>query len=163
MDNNPTGKRLHFQPIVLSKNGSPPGPSGKIYFPHIPQIETGQLVGLFSGAGFESLGGAPVSGNVSPGTYVPVGPSNVGGILVVPSNVNSVGFGFNTLFVTIVNKKGETIFEKIPYSALYPIQGKIRQYSAVDIDSRMCYFSIAPTTILSGEIVAWLGFYMNYQ
>jgi len=163
MENNPTGQRLHFQPIILSRNGNPPGPGAKIYFPHIPQIETGQLVGLICGAGFQSLNGAPVAGNVSATTYIPVGPTNIGGIEVVPVCVNSVGFGFDNLFVTLVNKKGETLFSQIPYSALYPILGKIRQYNAVEIDSRQCYFNIAPTTVLTGEVIAWLGFYMNYQ
>jgi hypothetical protein len=71
--------------------------------------------------------------------------------------------GFNTLFVTIVNTKGEILFNMIPYASLYPINGKIFPYNAVNIDTKKCYFTYSPGVRIGGPLSAQLGFLMNYQ
>lgn len=144
---NPPAERFHIESMVLAPDGLTPGDASRIYFNHIPQIETGQLVGLISLGAFNLFGN-----NISGSTTIPIA-----------SNTLQAVFGFYGLFVTIVNTKGETLFSQIPYSILYPIAGRIKPYNAVNIDSRKSFFSFAPGAIPSGPLTAQLGFLMQYQ
>ncbi len=144
---NPPAKRFHIESMVLAGAGSFPGDASRIYFNHIPQIETGQLVGLIALGRFTGIGN-----NISANTVIPIDSLTMQQVT-----------GFNSLFVTIVNTKGETLFSQIPYSILYPISGRIKPYNAVNIDSRKSFFSFAPGAILSGPLTAQLGFLMQYQ
>lgn len=145
---NPAGERFYLYTQNIISGGDPTNATQRIYFNHTPQIETGQMVGLASTASFNGPGGT--SANISPLFY----DQN--------SNVGNFSFLFQ-LYVTIVNKSNEAIFQNIPYSTLFPINGKIHRYNAVNIDTRKSYFSFAAGTVLSGNIDASLIFIMNYQ
>ena len=145
---NPTGQRFYLYTQTLINSGEPTAATQRIYLNHTPQIENGQLVGLFSTASFS--GPAGTSPNISPLNYN--GYSNVG------------NFSFlYQLYVTIVNKNDVVLFDRIPYSLLFPYAGKIHKYNAVNIDTRKSYFSFAAGTVLSGNIDVSLTFIMNYQ
>ena len=146
---NPTAQRYHIESMVLSSNVGVIGDASRIYFNHIPQIETGQLVGLFS------QGRIPIpfnQSNISPNTTIPFNATTLNTLT-----------GFNNLFVTIVNSKGDTLFSQIPYSALFPFNGRIKPYNAVNIDSRKCFFSFSPGAAVGGNLTAQIGFLMQYQ
>jgi len=146
---NPPAERFHIESMVLAADSLGIGDASRIYFNHIPQIEVGQLVGLISQGEFNALFIPP---NISPQTVIPI-----------PSLTLDVFLGFNNLFVTIVNKKGETLFSQIPYCTLFPLNGKIKPYNAVNIDSRKSFFSFTPGVALVGPLTAQLGFLMRYQ
>jgi hypothetical protein len=79
------------------------------------------------------------------------------------SNIDGfIGIGYS-LFLTIVNKNNEILFENIPYNTLFPLNGKIHKYNAVNIDTRKSYFSFAAGTLPAGNWDASLIFIMNYQ
>lgn len=145
---NPTSQRLYVAAIPLQAAAGP-GLGTRIYFPHLPQIETGQLVGLISLRSDPGLGGNP---NISGGAVNPIG----------FLNLNSFNY-FTRLLITIVNKRGEILFDRIPYASLYPINGKVKRYNAVNIDSRNCFLSFPAGTTIGGNINANIGFYMNHQ
>jgi hypothetical protein len=155
---NPEGARLHMASIPVSV----PNPNvftaiavGRVYFPHLPVIETGQLVGLcsFVATGLSQPFGKP--GNIGIGNIIPfTGSTNVN-----PNGVLSGGM--ENIFITIVNKKKEVLFNQVPYSLLFPIDGKIQPFNAVNIDSRSSYFSFPPGVDLIPNLVANLGFYMK--
>lgn len=145
---NPPAQRLHIESITVSAGVN--STAERIYWPHLPILETGQLVGLIALSAFAGPQGNP--GNISAGTVIP-NPS---------ANVSSFNY-LSNLFVTIVNRDGVTLFDRIPYSTLFPFNGKIKRYNAVNIDTRKCFFSFVSGTIISGNITANLGFYMNYQ
>lgn len=146
---NPTTQRLYVAAIPLNSN-SGPGLGNRVYFPHLPQIEAGQIVGIIAlSAGFGTAGAPP---NISLGAVNPIG------------SLNLNAFNYLTrLLVTIVNKRGEVLFNNVPYASLFPINGKVKRYNAVDVDSRNCFFTFPSGTTISGNINANLGFYMNYQ
>lgn len=149
-DLNPPGERLHTQFFTISEATAAPVAATRIYFPHLPILETGQIVGLIALSAFAGPdGNAP---NVSPNVTFPM-PSQ---------SVSSFNF-LTALFVTLVNKQGETLFDRIPYSTLFPFNGKIKRYNAVNLDTRKCFFTFPSGTIVSGNITAALGFYLNYQ
>ena len=145
---NPTSQRLFVATVPLQAAAGP-GLGTRIYFPHLPQIETGQLVGLISLVSGPGLSGP---GNISLGAINPIG----------FLNLNAFNY-FTRLLVTIVNKRGEVLFDRIPYASLFPINGKVKRYNAVNIDSRNSFLSFPPGTTISGNINANIGFYMNYQ
>ena len=145
---NPKGERFHLYTQTLINAGVPTSNTQRIYLNHTPQLETGQIVGIFSTASFAGPGSQPA--NISPQNYN--GYSNVG------------NFSFlYQLYVTIVNKKDVVLFDRIPYSSLFPFNGKIHKYNAINVDTRKCYFSFAAGTVLSGNIDVNLTFIMNYQ
>lgn len=155
---NPEGARLHMASIPVSV----PNPNvltaiavGRVYFPHLPVIETGQLVGLcsFVATGLNPPFGKP--GNISAGNIIPFTGSNN-----ITTNAVLAG-GMENIFITIVNKKKEVLFNQVPYSLLFPIDGKIQPFNAVNIDSRNCFFSFPPGVDLLPNLVANLGFYMK--
>lgn len=146
---NPTGERFYLYTQNIINDGAPANSTNRIYLNHTPQIEKGQLVGLAStlkGTGvFASLP------NISPLWYD--GANNLDGF-----------FGISySLFLTIVNKNNEILFENIPYNTLFPFAGKIHKYNAVNIDTRKSYFSFAAGTLPGGNWNASLIFIMNYQ
>jgi len=145
---NPSGQRFHIESITVSAGVN--STAERIYWPHLPILESAQIVGLVSLSAFAGPNGNP--GNISPNTVNP-GPSQ---------NVSSFNYLLN-LFVTIVNKKGETLFDRIPYSTIFPFNGKIKLYNAVNIDTRKCFFSFAAGTIISGNVTAQMGFLLNYE
>jgi hypothetical protein len=145
---NPTGQRfyLYTQQII---SGNVTQSATRIYLNHTPQIETGQIVGIAATSKISGPGvGQP--GNISQLFYN--GTTNVGAFTYL-----------DQLFLTLVNKNDETIFQNIPYSTLYPFNGKIHKYNAVNIDTRKSYFSFASGVIITGDISANLIFVMNYQ
>jgi hypothetical protein len=144
---NPTAQRFHVESMILTDNALGLGDAARIYFNHIPQIEVGQLVGLFVQGNFFGIGN-----NITSTTPIPL-----------QSLTMTILTGFNNLFVTIVNKKGETLFSQIPYCTLFPVNGRIKPYNAVDIDSRKSYFSFSPGVSLTGPLTAQIGFLMQYQ
>jgi hypothetical protein len=146
---NPSGERFHIEAITVSTGAAVSIPE-RIYWPHLPILETGQIVGLLALSAFAGPSGNP--SNISPNTVNPA-----------PSfNVSSFNY-LQNLFVTLVNKNGETLFDRIPYSTLFPFNGKIKKYNAVNLDTRKCFFSFASGTIISGQITAQIGFILNYQ
>jgi hypothetical protein len=146
---NPSGERFHIEAITVSQGASVSIPE-RIYWPHLPILETGQIVGLVALSAFAGPNGNPP--NISPNTIIPE-----------PSQSVSVFNYLQNLFVTLVNKNGEVIFSNIPYSTLFPFNGKIKRYNAVNLDTRKCFFSFASGTIINGNITAHIGFLMNYQ
>lgn len=145
---NPTGERfyLYTQQIIA---GNQTQDAQRIYLNHTPQIETGQIVGIAATSKISGPGvGQP--GNISNLFYN--GTTNVGAFTYL-----------DQLFLTLVNRKNEMIFQNIPYSTLYPFNGKIHKYNAVNIDSRKSYFSFASGVIITGDVSASLIFIMNYQ
>jgi len=145
---NPKGERfyLYTQQIVA---GNQTQDAQRIYLNHTPQIETGQIVGIAATSKISGPGvGQP--GNISNLFYN--GTTNVGAFTYL-----------DQLFLTLVNRKNEMIFQNIPYSTLYPFNGKIHKYNAVNIDSRKSYFSFASGVIITGDVSASLIFIMNYQ
>jgi hypothetical protein len=145
---NPPAQRYHIESFILAGPGVLFTDSARIYWDQIPQIETGQLVGLFI-----------------QGEWFAKGINNISSTTPIPqqSFTTDVLRGFNTLFVTIVNTKGEILFNMIPYASLYPINGKIFPYNAVNIDTKKCYFTYSPGVRIGGPLSAQLGFLMNYQ
>jgi hypothetical protein len=146
---NPSGERFHIEAITVSQGASVSIPE-RIYWPHLPILETGQIVGLVALSAFAGPNGNP--GNISPNTVIPNPSQSV-------SNFNYL----QNLFVTLVNKNGEVLFSNIPYSTLFPFNGKIKRYNMVNLDTRKCFFSFVSGTIISGQITAHIGFLMNYQ
>jgi hypothetical protein len=146
---NPEAGRLHLEFIALTSNNNVAAPGQKIFFPHIPILESGQIVGIIATS---ALGGPfGQTGNISNDTIIPAsGFSNV-----------SVFNYLTELFVTIVNKNGETLFNSIPYSTLFPFDGKVKPYNAVNIDTRRCFFSFPAGTLISGNETAGIGFYIK--
>lgn len=147
---NPPAQRYHIESIILSPDsGGIIGDASRVYFNHIPQIETGQLVGLFSQASLPN----------------PFSQENISNNTTIPTNSQTIDIlrGFNNLFVTIVNYKGQVLFSQIPYSTLFPFNGRIKPYNAVNIDSRKCFFSLTPGAIPTGPLSVQIGFLMNYQ
>ena len=145
---NPTAERFYLYTQNIISGGAPTNATQRIYLNHTPQLETGQMVGLASTSSFTGPGSNPA--NISPNFY--------------DTNANVGNFSFlYQLYLTIVNKNNEAIFENIPYSTLFPFNGKIHKYNAVNIDTRKSYFSFAAGTVLSGNINASLIFLMNYQ
>ena len=144
---NPTGQRfyLYSQQII---NTTLTQSATRIYMNHTPQIETGQIVGIAVTS--SQFGPAVAPANISINNFD--GTTNVGA-----SNYA------DQLFVTLVNKNNEVIFQNIPCSTLFPFNGKIHKYNAVNIDTRKSYFSFSAGTPISGNIVINLIFIMNYQ
>jgi hypothetical protein len=146
---NPKGERFHIEAITVSRGAAVSIPE-RIYFPHLPVLETGQMVGLVALSAFAGPNGNP--GNISPNTINPE----------LSTNVSTFNYLLN-LFVTLVNKNGEVLFDRIPYSTLFPFNGKIKRYNAVNLDTRKCYFSFASGTLINGNITAQIGFLMTRQ
>jgi hypothetical protein len=146
---NPPAQRFHIESMILSPDAAPIGDASRIYFNHIPQIETGQLVGLFT---------------QGRDTFV-FNQSNISFNTTIPTQSQTIDIlrGFNNLFVTIVNYKGDTLFSQIPYSSLFPFNGRIKPYNAVNIDSRKSYFSLTPGAVANGPLSVQIGFLMQYQ
>jgi hypothetical protein len=142
------GQRLHVQSMVLSPDSFGPGLGNRVFFDHIPVIEVGQLIGLFTLGNWNTLSTANISNQ---------------NILPVQSNTMNIFVGFNETFITIVNKKGQNIFSQIPYSSLYPLNGKVKPYNAVNIDSRKSYIEIAPGSLPVGPLTFQIAFIMKYQ
>jgi hypothetical protein len=66
-------------------------------------------------------------------------------------------------YLTLVNKKGETIFSQIPISTLLPFAGKIHKYNAVNIDTRKSFFSFTPVNFVNFDVLMSVGFILNYE
>lgn len=146
---NPQGQRRQLVSVVA--NGSPvdSGNGQRVYFDHIPQIEAGQMVGLFGCASTpNNLLQRNISQNVS-----------------FPASLRSQSAATNIegLFVTIVNKNGDTLFSQFPFSLLFPFNGRVLPLNAVDIDSRKCFFSFAGGLPVANRSSIQLVFIMNYQ
>jgi len=144
---NPTGQRfyLYSQQIInttLSQSAT------RIYLNHTPQIETGQIVGIAATSASNGPAAAPANISIN----------NLDGT----TNV-AAGNYLDQLFLTLINKNDEVIFQNIPYSTLFPFDGKIHKYNAVKIDTRKSYFSFSAGVIISGNITVNLIFLMNYQ
>lgn len=146
-DLNFIGQRVHVQSMVLAPDAFGPGLGNRVYFDHIPVIETGQLVGLFTQGNFFGI-----SSNISSNTCLPI-----------QSNTLNILRGFNECYITIVNKKDEILFNNIPYSSLYPINGKVKPYNAVNIDSKKSFISVAPGAVPTGPLTFQVSFIMRYQ
>lgn len=146
---NPPAQRYHIESMILTPEAAPIGDASRVYFNHIPQIETGQLVGLIAQGRDPLIFG---QSNISVNTTIPTQSSTI-----------DILRGFNNLFVTIVNYKGETLFSQVPYSSLFPFNGRIKPYNAVNIDSRKCYFSLTPGATPNGPLSVQIGFLMQYQ
>jgi hypothetical protein len=144
---NPSAERFYLYTQVLFNSGTSNQDVQRIYFNHTPQIETGQMVGLSMACmSLFPLAGPPQ--NISPlfnGVYA------------------NLIYGALDVYVTIVNTNNEILFQNIPWSSLYPYDGKIHKYNAVNIDTRKSYFSLAAGTFLPGDITINLIFLMNYQ
>jgi hypothetical protein len=146
-DLNFIGQRVHVQSMVLAPDSFGPGLGNRVYFDHIPVIETGQLVGIYT------LGDFPgISNNISGNTCLPIQSSTLDTLR-----------GFNECYITIVNKKDEVLFNNIPYSSIYPIDGKVKPYNAVNIDSKKSFISVAPGAIPTGPLTYQICFIMRYQ
>jgi hypothetical protein len=146
---NPTGERFYLYTQNIINDGAPANSTNRIYLNHTPQLEKGQLVGLAST--LKNTGVIASNPNISPLWY---------------DNANNLDgfFGISySLFLTIVNKNNEILFENIPYNTLFPLNGKIHKYNAVNIDTRKSYFSFAAGTLPGGFWNASLIFIMNYQ
>jgi len=145
---NPTGQRfyLYTQQIIF---GNVSQSLTRIYLNHTPQLEIGQIVGVAATSKiFGPVIGQP--GNITQQFYD--GTTNVGAFTFL-----------DQLFLTLVNKNDEVIFQNIPYSTLFPFNGKIHKYNAVNIDTRKSYFSFAAGVFVAGNVSASLIFIMNYQ
>ena len=146
---NPTGERFYLYTQNIINAGAPVSSTNRVYLNHTPQIEQGQLVGLAST--LKNTGVTASLPNISSLWYD--GVNNLDGF---------IGISYS-LFLTIVNKNNEVLFENIPYNTLFPLNGKIHKYNAVNIDTRKSYFSFAAGTIPGGNWNASLIFIMNYQ
>jgi len=146
---NPTGQRFYLYTQNIIDTGGSVSNINRVYLNHTPQLETGQLVGLASTLKNSGVGGS--FANISPLFYDNY--NNLDGF---------IGIAYS-LFLTIVNKKGEILFENIPYTTLFPYDGKIHKYNAVNIDTRKSYFSFAAGSLPAGNWNASLIFIMNYQ
>ena len=144
---NPTGQRFYLYTQTIIIGGQNVADKNRIYLNHTPAIENGQLVGLSIAADtLYPLQGPPR--NIGPQFYT--GDSNL-------------IFGSLDVFLTIVNKKDEVLFQNIPWASLFPFNGKIHRYNAVNIDTRKSYFSLATSPILPGNLNINVIFIMNYQ
>ena len=151
---NPPSQRGHLLSFLVVNGVDTPAPGSRVYLPHTPQIETGQLVGLST---FIAVRGPGVGPNISQFAPVPIGSENV-----------QDGPGAEVaklLMLTIVNRSGEVIFEKIPLNLLFPLSGKIHRYNAVNIDSRACYLTWAGALpVIAGTAYnVNIMFYINFQ
>lgn len=152
---NPQSQRGHLLSFLVVNGVDTPAPGSRVYLPHTPQIETGQLVGLSS---FMAVRGpAAQSPNISQFATVPIGSENV-----QDGPGAEVG---KLLMLTVVNRSGEVIFEKIPLNLLFPFRGKVHRYNAVNIDSRACYLTWAGALpVIAGTAYnVNIMFYMNFQ
>lgn len=144
---NPTGKRLHQEAIIVSRTGGTPPAGNRIYLPPIPVVDSMQLVGLTC---FLSVDGVKdVPPDISQNTVIP--------ITAITLNPETASY----MYLTIVNKSGEAIFQNLPLSLLFPYKGKIHNFYAVDIDTNRSYFSLAAGTGITGDVVVNLGFYLQ--
>lgn len=144
---NPTGQRFYLYSQTIIIGGQNVSDKNRIYMNHTPAIEKGQLVGLTIAADtLYPLQGPPR--NIGPQFY---------------NNDSNLIFGSLDVFLTIVNKKGEVLFQNIPWTSLFPFNGKIHKYNAVNIDTRKSYFSLATSPLLPGNLNINVIFIMNYQ
>lgn len=152
---NPQSERGHLLTFLVVNGVDTPTPGSRVYLPHTPQIETGQLVGLSS---FMAVRGpAAQNPNISQFAPVPIGAENV-------QDGPGAEIG-KLLMLTVVSRSGEVLFEKIPLNLLFPFRGKIHRYNAVNIDSRACYLTWAGALpVIAGTAYnVNLMWYMNYQ
>lgn len=145
---NPTGQRFYLYSQTIIANSTFVGQINRTYLEHTPQIENGQIVGLYacsaiSGPNFNN---ANISG------------TNYNGSL----NIGSNNF-LTQLYLTLVNKKGKIIFSQIPIALLFPYNGKIHLYNAVNIDMRKSYLTFAAGSIPANTMNVNLVFIMNFQ
>lgn len=153
---NPTSQRAYLASINVVDGVNAPTPGSRVYFPHLPQIEAGQIVGISAFVGVRGPGATPQ--NISQFAPYPFGVINAG---------YQAGFEVaQLLLVTLVNKSGEILFDRVPFGLLYPILGRVQRYNAVNLDSRACYFTFPgalPVLAPNVPYNANLMFYMNYQ
>ena len=151
---NPAFQRGHLLSFLVVNGVDTPAPGSRVYFPHTPQIETGQMVGI---SAFIAVRGVGTSPNISQFAPVPIGSQNV---------ENGVGFEISSLLtISLVSKSGEVLFQQTPVNLLFPIQGKVHRYNAVNLDSRASYVQWpGALPVISGTAYNInLMFYMNYQ
>ena len=152
---NPAFQRGHLLSFLVVNGVDTPAPGSRVYFPHTPQIETGQMVGISAFIAVRSpQGGGP---NISQLAPVPIGSENV-----------QAGPGYQIaklLVLNLVNRSGEILFQQTPFSLLFPFFGKIHRYNAVNLDSRACYVQWpgALPVIAGTAYNINIMFYMNYQ
>jgi hypothetical protein len=144
MFENPTAKTLHVEHINIVNNATLAG-SNRIYFPYIPAIETGYIVGVFSLRGRV---------NISENTILPQNPS---------TNLNSVtNPSIRFVTVTLVNKAGVTLISEYPYLLLFPDNGNITPLHLVNLDTKKCFFQFVPGFVVpTNSITAPLAFYLK--
>jgi hypothetical protein len=146
---NPIGQRRQLVSITLNGTLIPFGTGARIYFDHIPNIETGQVTGLFACAATpNNLLQDNISVNVTFPAFL---------------RAQSAATNIEGLYVTLVNKKGDTLISQIPFSLLYPFNGRILPINAVDLDSRKCFFTFSGGVPVADRSAAQLVFVMNYQ
>ena len=146
---NPIAQRRELVSVSINNTLIPGGVGARVYFNHIPQIETGQMVGLYACI---STPNNLLQNNISPNTN---NPSNL--------RTQSAATNLEGLFVTIVNKKGDTLFSQFPFSLLFPLNGRILPLNAVNIDSRKSFFTFSGNIPPADRSSAQLVFLMNYQ
>lgn len=145
---------LYFQTVyttILTPQDSI-SPSEKVYLIDNPIVKANKLVALVA-----YLGGA----NIALNTVIPQPGENV------TSGAAPFFDLANYLYITLVNSKNEIVFYNIPYVGLVNLNtvqnyGRVKRYTAEDIDLSKSYFQLAPGVgISSRTIIVPLTFYLN--
>lgn len=149
---NPTGERFYLYQQQITNNGQLIGDQNRLYLNHTPILENSQIVGLlsFSASGFF---GEPAN----------ISLQNLRNLEVVNAQYLGNGNWVRKTYLTLVNKKGETLFSQIPISSLLPVGGKIHKYNAVNIDTRKSFFSFTPVNIVNFDVQISVGFVLNFE
>jgi hypothetical protein len=149
---NPTGQRFYLYQQQITLGQQLIGDQNRLYLNHTPILENSQIVGLMS-----------VSASVFFGQPANISIENLRNLEVINAQYFGNGNWVRKTYLTLVNKKGETIFSQIPISTLLPVGGKIHKYNAVNIDTRKSFFSFTPVNIVNFDVLISVGFVLNYE
>jgi hypothetical protein len=149
---NPTGQRFYLYQQQITLNQQLIGDQNRLYLNHTPILENSQIVGLIS-----------VSASGFIGQPANISIENLRNLEVINAQYLGNGNWVRKTYLTLVNKKGDTIFSQIPISTLLPVGGKIHKYNAVNIDTRKSFFSFTPVTFVNFDVLISVGFILNYE
>jgi len=149
---NPTGQRFYHYQQQITLNQQLIGDQNRLYLNHTPILENSQIVGLLSFSASPFFG-EPANISVQ----------NLRNLEVINAQYFGNGSWVRKTYLTLVNKKGDTLFSQIPISSLLPIGGKIHKYNAVNIDTRKSFFSFTPVNIVNFDVYINVGFVLNYE
>jgi hypothetical protein len=149
---NPTGQRFYLYQQQITFGLQLIGDQNRLYLNHTPILENSQIVGLMS-----------VSASGFFGQPANISTENLRNLEVINAQYLGNGNWVRKTYLTLVNKKGETIFSQIPISTLLPVGGKIHKYNAVNIDTRKSFFSFTPVNIVNFDVLISVGFVLNYE